>query len=383
MVARPFVKVTMPELADAIRGHRDELHQEILARIRTIAEPEVSADPEFAAGTRAAIFAALDYAVAVVESEERYPPPIPEAMLEQARLAARSGVDLATVLRRYMAGFSLLGEAALRRVELREAERDRLLPVFSMHLDFVLARISEDYELALQDQLRSSRTKRAEAIAMLLAGVPGSQREIAHVWDAWHVGIVGAGARAEGQLRSLGAVVEEGRLLLEPVEGDVWAWVSSRSRLDPSELTALLPASADEVMLGVGEPVYGLEGWRRSHHQAAVALGVARRAATRVALYGQVGTLAAVLHDDLLVASLRDRFLVPLERGGRGEQLRSTLRGYLATECNVSATAAALGVSRRTVRNRLRRIEERVGVQIGGRLADLHLAMQLAELNVA
>lgn len=382
--ARPFVKFTAPELADAIRSHRQELHGEILERIQAIADPRIPRDHEFAAGARAAVFAALDYAAAIVESEERHPPPIPEAMLEQARLAARSGIDLATVLRRYMAGFSLLSEAALRRVEIGETERDRLLLVFSMHLDFLLAKVSEDFALAQQDQRRSSRTKRAEAIALLLAGMPGSGSEIAHPWEAWHVGMVAAGPGARERLLSLGPPVTQGRLLLEQVEGEVWFWVSSRRRLEPGDLIELLPAGAtEELTLGVGEPAYGMDGWRRSHQQAAAAIGIARRGTSKVALYAEVGTVAAILHDDLLVSSLRDRYLVPLEAGGRGEQLRSTLRGYLATECNVSATAAALGVSRRTVRNRLSRVEERAGVHIGECLAELDLAMQLEELNLA
>ncbi len=377
--ARPFVEFTMPELAEAIRCHRDELNREILERIGGIADHGLSTGAEFTAGSRTAVFAALDYAIAVLESEERYPPPIPEALLDQARLAARSGIDLATLLRRYMAGFSLLGEAALRLVEIGPADRDRLLPVFSMHLDFLLARISEDYELAKRDCLRSARTKRAEAIALLLSGAPGVHHEIDHVWDAWHVGIVGAGSQATEHLLSLGR--SGGRLLLEQIEGEAWAWVSARGRPDPAELIALLPG-VGEVALGVGEPVYGLDGWRRSHRQATAALGIARRGDPKVAYYAEVGALTAILRDDLLVSSLQDRYLVPLGAGGRGEQLRRTLRGYLATECNVSATAATLGVSRRTVRNRLSRVEEQIGLRIGDCLAELRLSLQLVELNL-
>jgi PucR-like helix-turn-helix protein/diguanylate cyclase with GGDEF domain len=380
--SRPFVEFTMPELAEAIRADRDELHREVLERIQAIDDPRLSADSEFAAGTRAAVFAALDYAVAVLESEERYPPPIPEALLDQARVAARTGIDLATLLRRYMAGFSLLGEVALRDVDISPADRDRLLPVFSMHLDYLLARVSEDYELAQRDHLRSPRTKRAEAITMLLAGTSRPFDEIDHVWDAWHVGLVADGSQARERLLSLGSGAG-GRLLLEQVEGQAWAWVSTRARLDPGELTAGLPSGEEGVALGVGEPACGLDGWRRSHRQAAAALGIARRGGSGVAFYAEVGTLAAIIRDDLLVSSLRDRFVVPLGSDDRGDQLRQTLRGYLATECNVSATAAILGVSRRTVKNRISRVEERTGIRLGEYLGELDLAMQIAELNLA
>lgn len=378
------MRVTMPELAGAIRSHRRILQREILERIQAIADPGRPATPEYAEGTRVVVLAALDYAVAILEGEERQPPPIPEAVLGHARLAARSGVELATVLRRYIAGFSLLNETVLRQVEVDVADRDRLLPALSMHLDFLLARISEDYGLEQEDCRRTSRTRRAEEIALLLAGMPGSGSEIAHTWDAWHVGMVGTGARAKEQLLSLGPGGAPGRLLLEQVGNEVWAWVSARQRLDPTDLIALLPpGAAGEVALGVGEPAHGLDGWRRSHRQAAAAIGVARCGVSKVALYEEVGTLAAILQDDLLIATLRDRYLAPLDRDGRGEQLRRTVRGYLSTECNVSSTAAALGVSRRTVRNRLRRVEERVGSGIGESLGELDLVMRLAELKLA
>ena len=40
---------------------------------------------------------------------------------------------------------------------------------------------------------------------------------------------------------------------------------------------------------------------------------------------------------------------------------RETLRAYFAAERNISSTAAALGVDRRTVTNRIRAIEELFG----------------------
>lgn len=69
-----------------------------------------------------------------------------------------------------------------------------------------------------------------------------------------------------------------------------------------------------------------------------------------------------MLQDSLLTASLRELYLAPLEqeRNG-GEVLRATLRAYFSAGRNVSSTAAALGVNRRTVANRLHRVEERLG----------------------
>lgn len=374
----------MPELAEAVRDRRDDLHREILERVQAISDPGVPVDPEYTAGTRDAVFASLDYAATVLQGTDSQPPPIPEAVLVQARLAARTGIGLGTVLRRYMAGFSLFAEAVPRIGELSDADRHRLLPALSMHLDFLMARVGEDYALERESLRRSPRTRRAEAIGLLLAGVPASRSELVYEWDAWHVGLVGVGANASEELASLGSTGGPGRLLIEQVENETWAWLASRKRLQPSEIVSWLPAAGiKELTLGVGEPGHGLDGWRRSHQQAAAALPIARRSNPAVALYAEVGVLAAILHDDLLIASLRDRYLAPLGSGGRDETLRRTLRGYLSTECNVSSTAAALNVSRRTVRNRLRRVEERAEVRIGDSLAELDLAMRIAELRLA
>ena len=109
----------------------------------------------------------------------------------------------------------------------------------------------------------------------------------------------------------------------------------------------------------IGEPGEGLSGWRLSHRQAKAALQVAERRGQAVLRYADVALLASVLRDDLLVTSLRQLYLEPLERArDGGKAARETLRAYFAAERNVSSTAAVLGVDRRTVTNRMRAIEE-------------------------
>jgi DNA-binding PucR family transcriptional regulator len=74
-------------------------------------------------------------------------------------------------------------------------------------------------------------------------------------------------------------------------------------------------------------------------------------------------------------------YLAPLaaERDG-GAVARRTLRAYFAAERNISSTAAALGVDRRTVRNRLRAIEELLGRPLGEAAPDLEVALRLEQL---
>jgi DNA-binding PucR family transcriptional regulator len=143
-------------------------------------------------------------------------------------------------------------------------------------------------------------------------------------------------------------------------------------------MAALAAAAPERVQITVGEPGEGLGGWRFSHHQAKAALPIAERRGEAVLRYADVAVLASVARDELLATSLRRLYLAPLERMRDGGKVaRETLRAYFDAERNISSTAAALGVDRRTVRNRLRAIEELLGRPLTGSLADLEIALRL------
>jgi hypothetical protein len=98
-----------------------ELEQAIFARVGGDAfDRAVEArDAEYVAGLRAAVAAAVEYALGGIERGERGAGPVPavatsrRVLITQARLAARVGVSLDTVLRRYVLGRALtpLGRA--------------------------------------------------------------------------------------------------------------------------------------------------------------------------------------------------------------------------------------------------------------------------------
>lgn len=78
-------------------------------------------------------------------------------------------------------------------------------------------------------------------------------------------------------------------------------------------------------------------------------------------LYANVALLASILRDDLIVSSLHQLYLAPLERHGTGKVAR---RRYAPTSLPSEISprpAAALRVDRRTVRNRIRAIDELLG----------------------
>jgi DNA-binding PucR family transcriptional regulator len=148
------------------------------------------------------------------------------------------------------------------------------------------------------------------------------------------------------------------------------------------------------VMFALGEPARGIEGWRQTHRQAQAALVVALRRSgiqsptqektVTVTRYADVALLATALKDELLARALIDTYIAPLEdpRGG-DPVLCETLRAYLAAERSVSSTAAALGVVRKTVENRLRAIEEKLGRSLHPCPVELEVALRLDELAPA
>ena len=98
-------------------------------------------------------------------------------------------------------------------------------------------------------------------------------------------------------------------------------------------------------------------------------------------LFAEVAMFAIFLKDELLVRYFHHLCLESLD-GGRdgGEELRRTLRAYFEADRNVSAAAAAVGVTRQAVARRLRTAEERLGRPIGSLGADLEIALRLEAL---
>jgi DNA-binding PucR family transcriptional regulator len=359
----------------------------VLARIDGIADPTEVGDPAYAEGLRTAVSAALDYGLAGVEQGEERAPSLPRVLLTQARLAARSGISLDTIVRRYFAGYSLLcdflieeagGDAddALDGVELK-----RLLRSQAVLFDRLIVAVSDEYAREHEERRRSSERIRAERVRRLLDGELLDPTALSYDFDALHLGAVATGPGAPQALRRLADQLGRRLLLIRPDRRTVWGWLGGRQALDPSEVVALAAQWPAEIVVALGEPAEGLAGWRLTHRQAIAALSVTRRSRSRVARYADVALLAGVLQDDLLASSLRQLYLAPLEAERDGGQVaRETLRAYFSADRNVSSAAAALGISRRTATSRLRAIEELLGRKLDDIAPELSVALRLEQL---
>jgi hypothetical protein len=358
------------------------------ARVYGVSDPASVGDPEYVAGLRTAVSAALDYGLAGIELGEELVGPVPAALLEQARHAARSGVEIDIVLRRYVAGYALLGDYVIQAIEggnfdLRAVDLRRIWRVHSTLLDRLIATVATEYRQELDGRLNNAEERRTERVKRLLAGQLMAPEELQYEFDAWHIGAIAIGPGAQAMVRDFAAKLDRRLLLASPGGGKVWAWMGGRRKVTAGEVERLVPTPwPSGLSLSLGEPERGMAGWRLTHHQARAALPIAQRPLPRMVRYADVALLAAALHNDVLASSLQRLYLDPLayERDG-GMALRRTLRAYFIADRNVSSTAASLGISRQTVSSRLRTVEERICRSLDTCGSEMDTVLRLEELG--
>lgn len=380
---------SLSEVRSALHGRllarRPEIEQAIATRAYGVSDPVEAADPDYLEGLRDALPTALDYVYTVLERGEERAPPIPAGLLTQARLAARAGISLDIVLRRYLTGYTLLCDFLIEAADKEELEAVTLQPLIRAHgalFDRLLAAITQEHARGFLDRPRSSEQRRAEQLERLLAGEPVDTSRFAYDFHAYHLGLIASGPAAAEAVEGWVGSLDCRLLRVVRDETTVWAWFGGRRPLDSAKLSSLIGAAWPQgPSLALGEPACGIHGWRHTHRQARAALAIAHAGRPGITRYTDVALLASIVQDDLLATSLRQLYLVPLsqERDG-GVALRETLRAYFETERNVSSAAIVLGVSRKTVVNRLRTIEARLNRPLGSCAVELEAALRLDEL---
>jgi hypothetical protein len=360
-----------------------ELEAAVTTRVHAIADPREVADPSYLHSLNGALTTALDYALVAIELGERRAPGIPPALLAEARLAARAGVPLDTVLRRYVSGNALLADFLVEEAERAEIPTSvlrRLLRRQATLLDRLLETVSAEHVREAKSWPSSSAERRRECVKSLLAGEQVDHSELGYDLDGHHLALMAKGEGAPEAMRLLAGKLDRRLLAVCREEESIWAcWLGGRRPLEAGQaLRALTEIPLDRVVVTVGEPGEGLAGWRLSHRQAKAALPIAERRGEVVLHYADVVLLTSILRDDLVSTSLHQLYLAPLKGTPDGGKVaRETLCAYFAAERNISSTAAALGIDRRTVTNRIRAIEELFGRPLKDIAAELETALRL------
>jgi hypothetical protein len=373
------------DLVERLRARSTEIEEAIFSRVQALSDPAENEDAEYSAGLRATVAEAVAYALVSIEQGEDWTEPIPSPVALQARRAARNGIGLDTVLRRYAAGDRLLAEFITEEgSDLPNPMLRQVLRAQGPQVDRMMAAVAAEYMGEMELMRRSPSQRLAERVQRLLAGdSPLDAAELEYEFEAWHVGLVVNGARADVAARTLGAGLSRQVLVVLRGDDSAWAWLGGQDRLSVVDVDRYLSAGVlGEVSLAVGESRYGLEGWRLTHDEAHAARRVMLRRPQPLTRASDVILLSAVLSDDSLARSLRQTYLAPLDdHGDSGFELRETLRAYFTAGFNAATAAAALEVDRHTVQRRLRKAESAIGSLLQTCHAELSVALRLEELD--
>jgi PucR C-terminal helix-turn-helix domain len=377
------------EIVKRLRTRRSEIVQTIYARIQDDVPDWVDGqDRAYHAGVLAAVAAVLSYSLEAIEHGSAWSGPIPPDAVAQARRAARTGVSLGIVVRRYVAGHGEFGDFVMN-----EAQRcglssnvpalDHMRKTQEAILGHLTAAIEHEYEQEREQVVPERR--RSDIVRRLLSDETVDPAEMAElhyeIHTSWHIGLMATGAGVEEVLRELKARYGR-RLLVTAIDGRVWAWLGGQKRFTAADIDCLSSNGHVGLLLAIGEPGKGIDGWRLTHNQAQEALGLALSKPDGFARYADDPLLVVTANNDTLAKSLTQKYLIPLrsQRDG-GATLRQTLRTYIDLGCNATSAAHPLKVGRRAVVNRVRMAETLIGRSIRECLTELDTALRMEQLE--
>ncbi len=371
-----------------LRMRNSEIEEAIVARIRSV-EPEApkNKDVQYDEGQRATVVSLLDYALAGIESGREYSGSIPAEVVAQTQRAARRGIQLGTIIRRYYAASAELADfmtwetvgdwpdyqGALRRMQRTQA----------LLLDHLIVAVNEAYLCEVERLERSPEQRRAERVQRLLAGDSVDSTDLNYDLGAWHLGMIGTGLGVGQTIRGLAAGLDCQLLCVSHDDDIVSAWLGGARKAVVDDLERLTlagwPAS---VSMTIGEPRKGIDGWRWTHQEAKAALLVAQRKPQRITRCADIVLEAAMCGDELLSRTLTDIYLSPLDRLRIGGLVaRQTLRAYFAAGSSITEAASRLKVDRRTVWYRLDKIATGLGWSPEERRPELEVALRIEALD--
>src|SRR3954468_3472104 len=151
-------------VGQAMRECRSEIEQAVRARSENLLEAVSGLDAEFMEAQRAAVGAAVDYGIEAVEFGEGRCRDVPAIFHAQARLTARSAVSLDMTMRRYFAGYVLLGDFLMREAD--SCSLDGLVLQCIMRdtaavFDRLISTIAEEYQREARGLLTTSEERKA------------------------------------------------------------------------------------------------------------------------------------------------------------------------------------------------------------------------------
>jgi PucR-like helix-turn-helix protein/diguanylate cyclase with GGDEF domain len=365
----------------------DDLVETMLARMLEQAPAfDTRSRPELAEGLRASCYGNVTAALQAMGGDREPPRNSPPEAMVEARATARADVGLEPLLHTYRIGHAVVLErlfVLIEELNLPPAQRQSATLIGSRYLfayvDRVVGEVAEEYAIERQRVLRSSIQRRVQLVRDILDGASIDSVEVGYRLEQEHVAIIASGPDADASLCDLARRLERSLLTIAMTDKTVWAWLgcARRSHDDGRHDPAWVQA-AGQTRYAVGEPSWGIAGFRESHAQALAAHRVAAHLPGPVIRYDDVALEAVLLCDVLAARRFVERELGPLASPeSRHRILCDTLAAYLQSGCNAAAAAGLLHISDRTVAYRIHSIEDLLGRSVLARSSELAAAVRL------
>jgi len=391
----PRVRAIVTSVAEALEAELAAVAADI-ERVIVDAIPVLEGDA--AAALRAGIGDNVDAALHVLTDGSS--PTAPTSAIRDAQRFAQRGVPAAVLIRAYRVGHAHFLDLCIDQL-VRQSTGDHaevqatraIVAAASDYIDRVVEEVVTAYEASRDDWVRDRSAVLAMRIRAVLRGdavdVAATERTLGYRFDREHQALVlwveDHEADAHVRIRQVvGALTEtlgnERSPLVVPFdESTMWAWLPAASSVVAGGELAVAVKSEPSVIVAVGEPLPGVDGFRRSHRQATSAQSVALAAGPARAPITPFADVAAIAMLCADVESARDWVHETLGDlavdSTRNEGLRETALVFLQTGGSYTATAEQLFLHRNTAQYRVRKAEEARGRPLRDARLDVELAL--------
>jgi hypothetical protein len=325
----------------------------------------------------------------------------PAAAIEYARRLAQRGVPIIALIRAYRIGHARFLHWCFEELTREEGDSEasneatrRMADLSFTYIDHISERVIGFYEQERDRWLHNRATVRAARVRALLAGeqldLGATESSLNYRLRQRHLGLVMWTREPTGGNEELlvlervavrlAELLGHGRALFVPCdESGAWTWfplVADR-RVTVAELTAA--AGDPNVRVAFGDPADGVEGFRRTHHEAIRAQAVALAAGSagaEVTAFADIRPIALMASDlEATRAWVLDTLGALAIDDEQHARLRTTLRVFLSTGGSYTATAERLTMHKNTIHYRVGRAEEIRGRPIQSDRLDVELAL--------
>jgi hypothetical protein len=397
-------EITAPEVRNAATRLLSDVSTLAQSMLEYLLEriPEAGADPEIEGLTLGSCSSNIEASLSML----RHGIPVsateaPVTALEHARAMAARGHSVDVMLRFYRLGQAYFMQLIHDGIGQLIADERAALGVLAElerfafgYVDRISSQVAAEYVAELDRRQNRARAVRADAVRSLLAGEPvqlaAAELALSHRLAARQLAFVCWAEHADLDLAPAGAAVaaELGSrrpLLVSDGAQALWGWVASTTPLEPRPggVSEAIGARGEPIHVAFGESHDGPAGFRESHEEALRTRRVvelAGRRAPSVTCFADVAVVDALSRDLVAARSLVARELGGLaDDGPREREERAALLAVLDAQGGLAGAAAALGLHRNTVLQRVKRAEARRGRQASEGVLELHAALRLAE----